>query len=127
MTSHFTVRMSCHDDRWNGNICRDPESNFYCTGARSLLSERIDRKKNAEVESVNAGQKINALIPDYLPPCYWTSSAFSPKGQNIIHDHPFQKYKYVKKLKESLNPYSVFSWPSKLSFNHGKAKKNAQG
>jgi exodeoxyribonuclease V alpha subunit len=126
LTTHFTIRMAWHDNKWNGKVCQDPENNFYCTGSRSLLSERLARKKNTELEARNQCKPIDQL-PEYLPPCFWTSAAFSPSPHNIVHSHAFQKYEEKKKIKETLNPYSVFSWPYRLSFTHSPAMKKAAG
>lgn len=127
MTTHFTVRMAWHDNKWNGKICSDPVANVYCAGSRSLLSERIARKKDREKEALNQGKEIDSLLPEYLPPCYWTSAAFSPRKRAVIHQHPFQQFEDSKQIKEELGPYSVFSWPFRLGYNHSKTKKDAQG
>jgi hypothetical protein len=50
----------------------------YCTGTHSLLSERLAREKRAELEKPEA--KLDKTMPEYLPPCFWLSSAFA--------DHP---------------------------------------
>jgi hypothetical protein len=26
---HLTLRVACHDDRWNGTICRAPSRNLF--------------------------------------------------------------------------------------------------
>lgn len=77
MTSHFTLRVVWHDNKWNGKICQDPAGNFYCTAARSVLSERIARNKDLPKEELNSGAEIDSLLPDYLPPCFWSAAAFS--------------------------------------------------
>jgi len=127
MTNHFTLRIVWHDNKWDGNICQDPESNFYCTAARSVLSERIARKKEPKTEAPSKGKKLDALLPNYLPPCYWSNAAFSSEGHTIIHNHPFQRYEETKTIVEKLNPYSSFSWPFRLSFTHSPSKKKAMG
>lgn len=127
MASHLTLRMAWHDNKWNGTICQDPEKNSCCVGSRSLLSDRIARNRNLEMEVANAGKKIDSLVPSYLPPCYWSSAAFSPREQKIIHAHPFRKYEETKKIEETLDGYSMFSWPFRLSFTHSQKKKRAQG
>ena len=127
MVTHFTVRMAWHDNKWDGNICRNPDSNFYCNGSRSLLSDRIARRRNDEKELASIGQKMDNLLPEYMPPCYWTTAAFSSASHKIIHEHPFPQYEKSKKIKQTLKPYSVFSWPFRLSFNHSPKKRNEQG
>jgi len=127
MSSHFTLRMAWHDDKWNGMICRNPQSNYYCTGSRSLLSDRIARRKNEELEIINASQKLDSLLPNYIPPCFWSCSAFSSNKQDVVHDHPFRRFERTKIIEEELNPYSMFSWPFRISFNHSGGKYQAQG
>jgi len=63
---------------------------------------------------------------DYLPPCFWSANAFSPTELQVRHDHPFSNLK-VQAIKERLPPFSVFTWPFRLSFNHGKIKKMQEG
>lgn len=127
MTTHFSLRVVWHDNKWDGKICQDPENNFYCTAARSVLSERIARKKEITKEGPNKGSELDALLPDYLPPCFWSCGAFSPNSHRIVHAHPFQKYEQEKKIEETLVPYSCFSWPFRLSFVHSNSRKKAMG
>lgn len=126
MTRHLTIRMAWHDDNWNGKVCQEPEKNHYCVGTHSLLSDRLARKRNLEIEKKNAGKKLDAL-GDYLPPCYWTSNAFSNHTLNVWHDHPFTTYEKDHKIKEKLSGYSVFTWPFRLSFNHSKERSIRYG
>jgi hypothetical protein len=62
MANHFALRMAWHDDKWNGLIRKNPGRNFYCTASRSLLSERIARRKNKELKMLNASQQSNSLL-----------------------------------------------------------------
>ena len=57
MAKHIRVRMVWHDNKWDGYICKDPKSNFYCTGTHSLLSSRIARDKDMERENDFKGEK----------------------------------------------------------------------
>ena len=68
MVAHLTVRMAWHDKEWNGTICRNPRENIYCVGSYSLLSERISRERNVDIEEKHHTEKIDALLPEYLPP-----------------------------------------------------------
>ena len=126
MTRHLTVRIAWHDNNWNGTVCQEPEKNHYCIGSHSLLSDRLARKRDLEIESQNAGKKLDEL-GDYIPPCYWTSNAFSDKALNVWHDHPFAQYEQTHKIKEKLSGYSIFTWPFRLSFNHDPSKHKRYG
>ena len=41
----LTVRMAWRDNGWDDWVCQDPQANTYCSGAHSLLSGRIEKKK----------------------------------------------------------------------------------
>jgi exodeoxyribonuclease V alpha subunit len=81
--------MAWHDDKWNGRVCKDPESSIYCIGTHSLLSERLARNKNTDIEKQKLGEKIEK-IKGYLPPCFWSADAFSPEAVHVTHVHPFR-------------------------------------
>ena len=115
---HLTVRMAWHDNNWDGRICQDPKKNTYCVGNSSLLSDRLSRKRDLDFEVKNAGKKLDQL-GDYLPPCYWSSNAFSVDAANIWHDHPW----LPKKINDKLRKYSVFTWPFAISFTSSDEKK----
>lgn len=127
MPRHLTVRMAWHDNNWNGSICADPEGNVYCVGEHSLLSERIKKNRNLEIEKNKPNTPIGK-IPGYIPPCFWSTNAFSKLTQRIVHKHPFpQLEKDVKPIRDQLPAYSVFTWPFRLSFNHSKKKFEEEG
>jgi ATP-dependent exoDNAse (exonuclease V) alpha subunit len=116
--------MAWHDRGWDGRVCSDPAGNTFCTGTHSLLSERLAREKRTELEDPKA--KMDAKLPDYLPPCFWSSSAFSDIGSKVVHRHPFLKFREKKLIKGKLEPYSVITWPFRLSITHGAYKKHGQ-
>ena len=125
MTRHLTIRMAWHDNNWNGKVCSNPNENVYCVGNHSLLSERIARDRNLEVENKNPETPIGS-IQGYLPPCYWSTNAFSPLNHDIEHKHPFRGI-MAAPIPDKLPSSSVFTWPFRLSFNHGKQKKGIEG
>jgi len=125
MSQHLTVRMAWHDNGWNGKICRDPSGNFYCVGNHSLLSDRLRREKNTEIESKYPLTNPNA-IPGYEPPCFWSINAFSENEIRVTHKHPFSNLKHIV-IEDKLPPYSVFTWPFRLSYNHGKKAQDLYG
>jgi exodeoxyribonuclease V alpha subunit len=127
MPKHLTVRMAWHDHGWDGTICQDPSANSYCTGSHSLLSERVARDKQVDREDGKHGQALDVLMPEYLPPCYWTSAAFSTSKIKAAHDHPFSKFRKTKRLSEDLPPNSVFTWPFRLSLTHSKGVRKRDG
>ena len=123
---HLTVRMAWHDNNWNGKVCEDPESNTYCTGAHSLLSGRIEKKKNTEREQELCGQCIRGnFSPGEVPPCYWNINAFSNTDFEVEHHHAFKWVREV--IPDTVSKYSVFTWPFKLSFVHTDKNSKVHG
>ena len=117
--------MAWHDSKWNGKICEDPEKNIYCVGPHSLLSPRLAREKKLNLEMANQGKKVDS-VKDYLPPCFWTTIAFSGEGIAVTHIHPFPQLRH-KRIKEQLDPYSVFTWPFRHSFARSEASQKRDG
>jgi len=125
MTQHLTVRMAWHDNNWCGKVCQKPEENIYCNGTHSLLSARIQREKNTDLEKKHADKKIDDF-EKYIPPCYWSCNAFSNQTYNVEIEHPFENIK-TEPIKDKLKPYSVYTWPFRLSFNHSREKFLREG
>lgn len=118
--------MAWHDNNWDGKVCRNPEGNTYCTGAHSLLSGRIEKNKKTEIEQALKGKCINGNFdPENVPPCYWSINAFGDKSFDVSHSHAFKGVKHV--IPDTVKPYSVFTWPFKLSFVHTKESKDIHG
>src|SRR5262249_15060871 len=107
MTTHLTVRLAWHDNGWDGTICQKPEANCYCCGSHSLLPDGIARDKQPSVEEQHRGQPLDVLLPGYLPPCYWSSCAFSPRPTNVVHSHPFRNYRETHVIPDQLPPASA--------------------
>lgn len=122
---HLTARLSWHDDKWNGNICRHPKENGSCTAPNSLLSERVARRKNSELEAEHAKEKIDKFLPEYIPPCFWSANAFSPNPAEVVFRHPFPNLE--KEVGDSLSEYSIYTWPFRLAFTHSKKEKKKHG
>lgn len=127
LMKHVTVRFAWHDSGWNGRVCVNPKDNVYCVGNYSLLSPRIQRRRNLKIEEKCKGLKLSDVIRDYnyLPPCYWCINLLGNEDTEIEHVHPFEdivkwgsEFKTkVPHLKDMLHKFSVFSWCFKLSFN----------
>ena len=126
---HLTVRMAWHDNGWDGRVCQDPQANTYCTGTHSLLSGRIEKKKDTNLEQRNRGQSIaERFDPGSVPPCYWSINAFSPEGFKVEHHHAFSSaHRPIPTISDEVKPYSVFTWPFKLSFVHKQANQIKNG
>ena len=118
---HITSRMAWHDNKWNGKICISPEKNEYCVGDYSLLSARLQRRRNLDIECKNNGEIPNyENMGNYVPPCFWSLNTFGEESFDVIHEHPMKEtHKNIKStpdVKEHLPPYSFFTWNFKISF-----------
>lgn len=117
--------MAWHDNKWNGRVCKNPGGNVYCTGTNSLLADRIANNRDLAIEVANRDTMIGGLPNGYQVPCYWSSNAFSDQAVDIHHTHAFKSIPY--KITEKMKPYSVFTWPFKLSFVHDKENQDKYG
>lgn len=122
MTWHVTTRMAWHDRGWDGRVCDDPVANTYCIGSHSLLSDRLAREKRIDCERPCAA--LDADLPDYQPPCFWTSSAFAPQPTRTLHRHPFGQYRDEKQIEETIPANSVYTWPFRLAMTHASKERH---
>jgi exodeoxyribonuclease V alpha subunit len=123
--SHVTLRVAWHDNKWNGRICNDPENNTYCNGFHSLLSERIRKRKdeNMEQEIANKGKLLSEI--DYLPPCFWSSNLFGTEPVNVKHDNPAAPN--LLPIEDKVPPNSILTWPFSVSFTRTKKEQQESG
>jgi exodeoxyribonuclease V alpha subunit len=126
---HLTVRMAWHDHGWDGRVCQDPRRNTYCSGAHSLLSGRIEKRKNTELEETKKGMEIaGQFYPATVPPCYWSLNAFGSGTFKVEHQHPLSSERQpIRPIADTVKPFSVFTWPFKLSFVHNSANQKVHG
>jgi len=122
---NFTFRIPWHNDKWNGKICCDPENNRFCSGFHSLLSDRIRRTKQENIDKEKMFQGQTPSIDNYIPPCYWGINAFGSESFDIYHENPAAKQ--LNKIVEHLPSNSVFSWPFALSFTRTSNERARDG
>lgn len=122
---HLTMRVAWHDNKWNGSICNDPENNNHCSGFHSLLSERIRKRKdeNIDKEIEHRGKPLKDI--DYLPPCFWSINLFGNDPIKAIHDNPAAPA--LENIEEELAPKSMYSWPFALSFTRSQKEVAESG
>jgi len=118
--------MAWHDNNWDGNVCQHPEQNTYCIGVHSLLSGRIEKRRDLEAEMQHKGEMVGGNFePAQVPPCYWSINAFSESGFKIEHRHAFSDIKET--IPDEVKPNSVYTWPFKLSFVHSESNQKRHG
>jgi|Wag4MinimDraft_11_1082651.scaffolds.fasta_scaffold00868_4 exodeoxyribonuclease V alpha subunit len=121
---HVTVRVAWHDNKWNGKVCNKPEENIYCIDNYSLLSSRIQRRRDLNLEQDTAGKEICEVWKNigYVPPCYWCINLNGNANCTVKDPHPFSdtnpKFgEKVPPIDAVLHPNSVYTWNFKLSFD----------
>jgi len=81
---HLSVRVPWHDERWAGNVCRNPRGNTSC-----LVLPRIAESRDDVAESDSYRQPWNADGIG-LPACAAERGAFmSPTGYSRRARHPY--------------------------------------
>jgi len=128
IVKHLTVRFAWHDNKWNGRICKNPRMNFYCRGNYSLLSPRIQKRINLEIEEKTANSKVSEVAREsnYFPPCYWCINSLGKETFTVKDPHPFvhttkwgEDFQHlVPPLEEDIDSYTLFSWCFLMSFEH---------
>src|SRR5690606_19262940 len=110
---------------WNGSICKDPLGNTYCSGFNSLLSERIRKRKdeNIDKELKYSGQNISEIA--YLPPCFWSVNLFGKEPIKAVHDNPAAPN--LEPIEEELAAQSMYSWPFAVSFTRTQKEHKESG
>lgn len=125
---HLCLRTAWHDSRWDGRVCRNPDSNEHCVGEFSLLSDRVRQRRDLAIENAPGcpGCAADAQqLGDYRPPCFWSINAFGENELQVVHDNPAAPD--FPLIAETLPPYSMISWPFRLSFVRDDDEKKQYG
>lgn len=121
---HVTFRVAWHDNKWDGSICKDPIKNRYCSGFHSLLSERLRKRKEKNLEQELAF-KGRPITEEYVPPCFWSVNLFGKQNITVKHDNPADPG--LTLIEEELPAQSMFSWPFAVSFTRTNEQMKADG
>ncbi|MBC3759706.1 AAA family ATPase [Hyunsoonleella sp. SJ7] len=114
MIKHLSIRVSWHDNKWNGAICKHPSQNAYC-----LNLPRIYADKNDKEEDKIADKHWSTLQQNQLPPCKAEGASFmSALKYNRTFQHPYYKpngkdvpHNALKPTTISVPPFSSFAVP----------------
>ena len=82
---HLSVRVPWHDTGWDGTVCRFPRKNASC-----LALNRIGGTKDDDLEERHAGDYLDQVPPNEVPPCFSERVNFlSPRAQlrRAHHDY----------------------------------------
>ena len=84
---HVTIRVPWHDGGWTGSVCSRPLDNSSC-----LILPRIGNGRRDDVEARCAGQLLDELDPDNLPPCVGERVSFmAPFALTRTITHPYKE------------------------------------
>ena len=128
MSKNLSIRLAWHDNKWNGQVCKDPKNNVYCRGNYSLLSSRIQRRIDLDLEDKFKGVSLPELIKktNYIPPCYWSINAFGNQSYTALDSHPFgdlggyrKKFESIPPLTYSISPFTLSTWPFSIGYGEG--------
>lgn len=109
MIKHLSIRVAWHDNKWNGRICRKPNSNGYCTQLPRIYEEKTDDEPGDypwwEMQS------------SQLPPCKAEGGAFLNEKMYLrAFTHPYKEYNkanhsHLESTEFEVPPFSVFAVP----------------
>jgi hypothetical protein len=82
---HITIRVPWHDNGWQGTFCKNPCGNTSCTVLSRIAADRKD-----DFETEHAGESIEGLDHDNLPPCIDEhGTIMAPFAQSVVKKHPY--------------------------------------
>jgi hypothetical protein len=84
---HLTIRVPWHDNGWNGTICNNPCGNNSCT-----ILPRIATGRDDTFESTHAGESIEELEAQKMPPCVDEhGTVMAPFPISKLKNHPYSQ------------------------------------
>lgn len=87
MIKHLSIRVTWHDNKWNGTICQHPSQNAFCLNLPRVYAEKDDK-----AEDLLAGQHWSDLKNHQLPPCKAEGGSFMSSRKYFREfNHPYNK------------------------------------
>src|SRR5690606_29053959 len=84
---HLSIRVTWHDNKWNGTICQHPSQNAFCLNLPRVYAEKDDK-----AEDLLSGQHWGDLKNHQLPPCKAEGGSFmSSRKYCREFNHPYNK------------------------------------
>lgn len=121
MPTHLSARLAWHMDGWNGHICSNPASNFFCIGPNSYPGDKIKDKRDLTWEQSKdvAGKPCSKLSG--IPPCIYSINAFGADSLTAA-DEPPDFFHSGTLITWNLPPATVCVWPYEAMY--GDAAKS---
>lgn len=109
---HLTIRVPWHDKGWRGTFCNNPCGNTSCT-----ILPRIATGRDDKFETEHAGESIEGLAKEQLPPCVDEhGTIMAPFAQSMLKNHPYAKtaketHGHFAPTPYTITPYSAAAIP----------------
>ena len=104
--------MPWHDNAWQGTFCKHPCGNTSCTVLPRIASGRDD-----DFETKHAGESIEGLDREQLPPCADEhATIMAPFSQSMPKSHPYaesakETHSHFAPTPYTIQPFSVAAIP----------------
>ena len=122
---HITIRVPWHDSGWNGTICKNPCANTACT-----VLPRIAVGRDDAFETEHAGESIENLNHESMPPCVDEHGTFmADLPQSMIKNHPYRwssVHEHFAPTPFTIRPYSVAAVPFRWMLKENVEGKKGQ-
>ena len=115
---HISIRIPWHDNKWNGSVCRNPESNPFCMALHNIAT-----RKNVQEEQYVAGKAWSKLNQALLPPCLGENGSFMNSCScQRTHRHVYTSGPHAVLLptKVEIPPYSIQGVPFRYMSHKGQ-------
>lgn len=109
---HLTIRVPWHDGGWTGTICNQCSANTSC-----IVLPRIASGRDDAFETAHAGQSVENLDRQQLPPCVDEHGTFmAPFSLSMQKIHPYAKnatttHGHFADTPYTIRPYSAAGIP----------------
>ena len=115
---HISIRIPWHDNKWNGSVCRNPDSNPFCMALHNIAT-----KRNVKEEQSVAGKAWSKLKQTLLPPCLGENGSFMNSCScQRTHRHVYTSGPHAVLLptKVEIPPYSIQGVPFRYMSHKGQ-------
>jgi ATP-dependent exoDNAse (exonuclease V) alpha subunit len=120
---HVTIRVPWHDDGWQGTFCKHPCGNTSCTVLPRIASGRDD-----DFETKHAGESIEGLSRDQLPPCVDEHATIMASfSQSMLKRHPYAESATETHSHFSPTPYTIQAFSAAAIPFRWMLKEQAEG
>lgn len=120
---HLTIRVPWHDNGWQGTFCNNPCGNTSCT-----ILPRIATGRDDSHETEHAGESLEGLERDQLPPCVDEhGTIMAPFAQSMLKHHPYAKTSEITHGHFAPTPYTIAPYSAAAIPFRWMLKEQAEG